>query len=51
MGFTMLKVKKCLCVVARFFILGPLAVVAVLGQWAEEAFEYLDPLMGEEDAD
>lgn len=42
-------IKKGLWLVARFFILGPLAVVAVLGQWAEEAFEYLDPLMGEED--
>ena len=35
-------IKKYLWVVARFFILGPLAVVTVLGQWAEEAFEYLD---------
>lgn len=47
----MLKFKQFMWLVARFFILGPLAVVAVLGQWAEEAFEYLDPLMGEEDAE
>ncbi|ANT45370.1 hypothetical protein BI050_gp13 [Pectobacterium phage PP90] len=41
-------IKKGLWLVARFFILSPLAVVVVLGQWAEEAFEYLDPLMGED---
>lgn len=45
----MLKFKQFLWPVARLFILGPLAVVAVLGQWAEEAFEYLDPLMGPDD--
>ncbi|QHJ80654.1 MAG: hypothetical protein [Caudoviricetes sp.] len=45
----MLKIKQFGWLVLRFCILGPLAVVAVLGQWAEEAFEYLDPLMGEED--
>lgn len=42
----MLTFKKGLWLVARFFILGPLAVVVVLGQWAEEAFEYLDAHMG-----
>ena len=45
----MSRIKQWLWIIPRLFILGPLAVVAVLGQWAEEAFEYLDPLMGEED--
>ena len=45
----MSRIKQWLWIIPRLFILGPLAVVTVLGQWAEEAFEYLDPLMGEED--
>lgn len=45
----MQTVKQFMWMVARFLILGPLAMVAIMGQWAEEAFEYLDPLMGEDD--
>ena len=40
------KVKQFGWLALRFCVLGPLAVVAVLGQWAEGAFEYLDPLLG-----
>lgn len=45
----MQRLKQVMWLVARFFILSPLAVVVVLGQWAEEAFEYLDKVMGEDD--
>lgn len=43
------KLKKYTWLVIRFCILGPLAVVAVLGQWAEELFGYLSPLLGPDD--
>jgi len=42
----MQRIKQWLWLVARFCVLGPLAMVAILGQWAEEAFEYLDAHMG-----
>lgn len=45
------KIKKYTWLVLRFCILGPLAVVAVLGCWAEEAFEYLDPKLGPNDSE
>lgn len=42
----MLKVKQFGWLALRFCVLGPLAAIAVLGCWAEEAFEYLDPKLG-----
>ena len=42
----MLKIKQLGWLALRFCILGPLAAAAVLGCWAEEAFEYLDPKLG-----
>lgn len=45
----MQKIKHFMWLVARLFILGPFAIVAVLGQYSEEVFEYLDPLLGGED--
>ena len=44
----MARTKQFMWLVARFCVLGPLAMVVILGQWAEEVFEYLDPLMGED---
>ena len=43
------KIKKYAWLALRFSILGPLAVVAVLGQWADELFDYLSPLLGPDD--
>ena len=45
------KAKQFGWLVLRFCILGPLAAVAVLGCWAEEAFEYLDPKLGPNDSE
>lgn len=36
------KVKQFGWLALRFAIIGPLVVVIVLGEWAEEAAEYLD---------
>lgn len=36
------KVKQFGLLALRFAIIGPLVVVIVLGEWAEEAAEYLD---------
>lgn len=38
----MSKLKKYAWLALRFTIIGPLVVVIVLGEWAEEAAEYLD---------
>lgn len=38
----MLKIKQFGWLTLRFAIIGPLAMVIVLGEWAEEAAEYLD---------
>lgn len=38
----MFKLKQFGWLVLRFALIGPLAVVIVLGEWAEEAAEYLD---------
>ena len=38
----MLKIKQYAWLATRFAIIGPLVVVIVLGEWAEEAAEYLD---------
>lgn len=38
----MLKIKQFGWLALRFAIIGPLVVVIVLGEWAEEAAEYLD---------
>lgn len=38
----MLKFKQFSWLALRFTIIGPLAMVIVLGEWAEEAAEYLD---------
>lgn len=38
----MSKLKKYTWLALRFAIIGPLVVVIVLGEWAEEAAEYLD---------
>ena len=36
------KIKQFGWLALRFAIIGPLIVVIVLGEWAEEAAEYLD---------
>lgn len=36
------KIKQFGWLALRFAIIGPLAMVIVLGEWAEEAAEYLD---------
>lgn len=36
------KIKQFGWLALRFVIIGPLAVVIVLGEWAEEAAEFLD---------
>lgn len=38
----MSKLKKYTWLALRFAIIGPLAMVIVIGEWAEEAAEYLD---------
>ena len=38
----MSKLKQYAWLALRFAIIGPLVVVIVLGEWAEEAAEYLD---------
>ena len=38
----MSKIKKYAWLTLRFAIIGPLVVVIVFGEWAEEAAEYLD---------
>lgn len=36
------KIKQFGWLALRFAIIGPLAMVIVIGEWAEEAAEYLD---------
>lgn len=38
----MLRLKQFGWLALRFAIIGPLVVVIVLGEWAEEAAEFLD---------
>lgn len=47
----MLKIKQYAWLVLRFLVLGPLAMVATAGAWAEEAFEYLDKTIRPNDSE
>lgn len=47
----MSKVKQLGWLVLRFSVLGPLAMVATVGVWAEAAFEYLDKKIGPNDSE
>lgn len=41
--------KELAWVIPRILVLGPLTLVIILGQWAEEAFEFLSEHMPPED--
>ena len=40
--------KELAWIIPRILILGPLVILIVLGQWAEEAFEFLNDNMPKE---
>lgn len=41
------KVKKWFWIAVRMAVLGPLAVVIVLGGWCDEAFPHIERLLNE----
>lgn len=45
------KLKQWLWVIPRLIVLTPLALLVVLGEWANEAFDYLSDRMPPEGKD
>lgn len=46
-----LSLKQWAWVIPRVLVLGPLAILVRLGEWAEEAFEFLSDRMPKENDD